>query len=266
MPPRCHGLITASPFGLRHRVYHAFHRFDGDARSNQPRSQHLWVDGKVGRLGQNREKVQHVKRTKMTWAILAVLYLSFTGWYTSCGGPLSGEEIEHYMGLLEERGRDPELISIMREFLTSDTGDDFVMLNVIDMRETPLQVEGVLPGETSEEVLAKYMQYMTPALLVRACHPVLYGVAASTAPEMFGIEGARNWTAGAGMRYRSRRDMMEIASNPAFQGSHEFKIAAINKTIAFPIDPWFHLGDPRLLLALIFLVIGLAVGALGAPT
>lgn len=205
-----------------------------------------------------------MKRTKMTWAILGVLYLSFTSWYTSCGGPLSDEEIEHYVGLLEENGRDPELISILREFLTSDTGDDFVMLNVIDMHETPLQVEGVLPGETSDEVMAKYMQYMMPALLSRACHPVLYGEAASIAPEMFGIEGARDWSVGAGMRYRSRRDLMEIASNPAFRGSHEFKIAAINKTIAFPIDPWFHLGDPRLLLALIFLVIGLSVSVLGA--
>ena len=41
----------------------------------------------------------------------------------------------------------------------------------------------------------------------------------------------------------------EITMNPEFQGSHEFKVAAMNKTIAFPIDPWFHLGDPRILLA-----------------
>ena len=45
--------------------------------------------------------------------------------------------------------------------------------------------------------------------------------------------------------------MLEIASNPAFAGAHDFKIAAMAKTIAFPIDPWFHLGDPRLLLALL---------------
>ncbi len=51
------------------------------------------------------------------------------------------------------------------------------------------------------------------------------------------------------MRYRSRRDMLEISSNPAFHGSHEFKVAAMAKTIAFPLDPWFHLGDPRLVLA-----------------
>ena len=55
---------------------------------------------------------------------------------------------------------------------------------------------------------------------------------------------------------------MDILSNPAFAGRHEFKVAAIEKTIAFPLDPWFQLGDPRLVLALLFLVIGFACQAL----
>lgn len=138
------------------------------------------------------------------------------------------------------------------------------MFNVIDMYETPLQVEGVEPGETSQEVLDKYMQYMMQALLARACHPVFYGTAAASALEMFGIDGARKWTTGAAMRYRSRRDMLEITTSPAFAGSHEFKIAAIRKTFALPVDPWFRLGDPRFVLALVFLVIGLGVGQVGS--
>ena len=69
-------------------------------------------------------------------------------------------------------------------------------------------------------------------------------------------DGMESWTAAAGMRYRSRRDMLEIAMNPEFEAAHKFKVAAMRKTIAFPIDPWFHLGDPRLLLALLLLVIG----------
>ena len=71
--------------------------------------------------------------------------------------------------------------------------------------------------------------------------------------------GMERWDSGALMRYRSRRDMLEISSNPAFRGSHDFKIAAMEKTIAFPLDPWFHLGDPRLLLAFVLGVIGLAL-------
>jgi hypothetical protein len=64
------------------------------------------------------------------------------------------------------------------------------------------------------------------------------------------------WSIAAGMRYRSRRDLLEIGTNPAFSGRHEFKIAAMQKTIAFPIDPWFQLGDPRLVLALVLGLLG----------
>lgn len=202
-------------------------------------------------------------RTKLTWMLLALLYSLFFGWYTSCSGPLSSEEIEHYEALMSRNnpGASPEQLAGLHTFLASDTGDDFVMFNVIDMHETPLQVEGVEPGETSAEVMAKYMRYMTPELVKRACHPVIYGTAAAPALDMFGIEGVRDWTIGAGMRYRSRRDMLEIATNPAFRGSHRFKLAAMNKTFAFPLDPWFHLGDPRLLLALLLLIVGLSLGA-----
>ena len=200
-------------------------------------------------------------RVKWIWAVLATVYLAFFSWYTSFGGPLTPEEIDHYVALIAESGeqRGPEREAMLRGFLENDTGDDFVMVNVIEMHATPLQVKGVEPGETSEDVLAKYMAYMIPALFVRASHPVLYGTASSPALEMFGVEGMREWTTGAGMRYRSRRDMMDIATNPAFQGSHEFKIASINKTIAFPIDPWMHLGDPRLLLALTLALVGCAL-------
>ena len=147
----------------------------------------------------------------------------------------------------------------MRRFMAEDTGDDFVMINVIDMYETPLQIEGVEPGQSSAEVVGKYMAYMWPALLSRASHPVLGGIAANQAMDLMNAPGMESWTSGAAMRYRSRRDMLEIASNPAFQGSHEFKVAAMQKTIAFPIDPWFHLGDPRLILALLLTTVGFAL-------
>ena len=85
---------------------------------------------------------------------------------------------------------------------------------------------------------------------------MIYGQAANTAMDLMNADGMDEWTRGAGMRYRSRRDMLEIASNPAFAGSHEFKIAAMRKTIAFPIDPWLQLGDPRLVSALLFGLVG----------
>ena len=192
------------------------------------------------------------------WLVLAALYAAFFSWYTSFGGPLSGEEIAHYLRIFE--GRDPapsrETLARLKRFMVEDSGDDFVMINVIDMYETPRQIEGVDPDDTSDEVLAKYMEYMYPALFLRASHPVLFGTAANTAMDLMNAEGMDVWTRAAGMRYRSRRDMLEITMNPAFWGSHDFKIAAMRKTIAFPLDPWFQLGDPRMMLALVFGLIG----------
>ena len=200
-------------------------------------------------------------RTRWIWLILVGLYAAFFGWYTSFGGPLSDEEIDNYIARLEssEPAPPPERIARLRRFMEEDTGDDFVMVNVIDIYETPLQIDGVEPGETSEEVLAKYMDYMLPELLSRASHPVLYGEAANTAMDLMNAEGMERWTRGAGMRYRSRRDLLEIAGNSEFADSHEFKVAAMRKTIAFPIDPWFQLGDPRIVLALLLGLIGCAL-------
>lgn len=197
-------------------------------------------------------------RTQWIWLILVVLYASFFGWYTSFGGPLDDEEIAHYMARLESRepSPPPEALARMRKFMQEDTGDDFVMINVIDMYETPLQIEGVEKGESSSEVLSRYMEYMYPALFARASHPVLFGQAANSAMDLMNADGMGDWTNGAGMRYRSRRDMLDIATNPAFAGSHAFKVAAMRKTIAFPIDPWIQLGDPRLVLALLLGLIG----------
>ncbi len=135
--------------------------------------------------------------------------------------------------------------------MEEDTGDDFVMINVIHLYDEPLQIEGVEPDDTTDEVLAKYMEYMFPAMLSRASHPVFQGSAVSTAMDIMNADGMESWTAGAGVRYRSRRDLLEIGTNPAFEGRHEFKVAAMAKTIAFPVDPFNYLGDPRLILALL---------------
>jgi len=200
-------------------------------------------------------------RTRWIWLVLILVYAAFFGWYTSFEGPLTDDEIDYYAARFENREPPlpPEKVAEMREFMEGDTGDDFVMVNVVDVYETPLQVEGVLPGETSEQVLAKYMAYMWPALLSRASHPVFFGDATHTAMDLMNAEGMEQWTQGLGMRYRSRRDMLEIAADPAFAGSHTFKVAALRKTIAFPVDQWGQLGDPRLVLALFLGLVGCAL-------
>lgn len=200
--------------------------------------------------------------TSVTWATLLLLYVGFFGWYTSCEGPLTPEEIARYEIVLREMSDSPDGLAKWRTFMESDTGDDFVMLNAIEMRATPTPGPGIEPGETSDAVLARYTRPFLARALRSAAHPVLGGRAAAPALDTWGIAGAEEWTDGGLVRYRSRRDLLEQivalrdADGPRI---HAFKIAAMEKTIAFPLDPWFQLGDPRLVLALVFVVVGLAV-------
>ncbi len=200
------------------------------------------------------------------WLVLVLLYMAFFSWYTSFGGPLTEEEITYYREVVEQVTEgDPARMAVWEHFMRTDTGDDFAMLNAIDMRDTPQQVEGVEPGETSQEVLAKYTAPFLGRAVLSAAHPVMLGQAAAPAIDIWGIEGANDWDQGGLVRYRSRRDLLEqaesIRDEMAGSNIHDFKIAAMEKTIAYPLDPWFQLGDPRFVFALVFAVIGLAVQA-----
>ena len=76
--------------------------------------------------------------------------------------------------------------------------------------------------------------------------------------DLWGIEDAASWSLVGLVRYRSRRDMIEIATDPAFSDAYQYKNAALQQTIAVPVEPFLMLGNPRILLALF----GVALAAL----
>ena len=200
------------------------------------------------------------RRLSWNWVILAIVYAVFFFWYTSFEGPLSDEEIAHYTEVLAQTPEIGDHGERWIGFMESDTGNDFAMWNAVDLLDTPRLVEGVEPGDSSQEVVDRYTEPFFGQALLRASHPVMGGNAANTALDIWGIEGGENWDAGLLVRYRSRRDLMEMMEEMATAGAniHTFKVAAVEKTIAFPIDPWFYPGDPRFLLALVFIGLGLA--------
>ena len=191
-----------------------------------------------------------MSRPAIRWIVAAAVYAAFFAWYTGSGEPLTPAEIDDFMQQLEQSDRDPARLAEFRAFLEADEGGDFIIANVILFHDPPLQVGDVGPDETAQQVLDRYMAFMWPELLSRACHPVIAGAAAITV-EAWGVENVDRWSMAGLMRYRSRRDMLEIVSNPAFRDAHQFKLAAIRKTIAFSIEPILNLGDPRLLLGLL---------------
>ena len=193
-------------------------------------------------------------RTKL-WLVPALLYGIFVFWYTDFSGPLSDNEVDQFVATMKANGSEPETIAFIQKFARQDSGRQFLMVNNIDMNESPPNVEGAEPGDSASKLMGRYMAHMIPALLARACHPVLMGSAVYPTMDLVGIEGAEDWDQAALFRYRSRRALLEIVTNPAFNGKHHFKTAALDKTIAYPIETSLYLGDPRLLLGLILLAL-----------
>lgn len=193
---------------------------------------------------------------KFIWGVPAALWLVFTLWYTDLGGPLTGVEVVDAMAYFDERGIEPERRERMKAFLENDTGRQFLMVNNIDMSEAPPPMEGFGPEATAADYMNHYMEHMYPELLSRASHPIFFGSAQGIVLDVSGIEGAEVWDSAALFRYRSRRTFLEIVTNPAIGPRHDFKLAAMTKTIAYPVEAQLYLSDPRLLL---FLVLGFVI-------
>ncbi len=189
------------------------------------------------------------------WLVPTLLYAAFVFWYTDFGGPLSDAEVDQFVATLTERGGDPDTIAYLETFFRNDSGRQFLMINALDMNDNPPDVAGARPGETADQLMGRYMEHMFREMLKRACHPVIVGDAVYSVIDVVGIDGAEQWTAAAVFRYRSRRSLMGILANPDTRGRHEFKLAALDKTIAFPIETRLYLGDARLLLGLALLAI-----------
>ena len=197
------------------------------------------------------------------WISLLVIYSSFFIWYTDLGGKLTDDEIEYYANKFESNalkdGRvlEPRIKELLQKFMEEDSGKQFVMVNVIDMSENPTFPDGTVSDESSDVLMNEYMEHMYVELLKRASHPVYFGNAVNGSMDIVGIENAEVWERAILVRYKSRRSFLEIVTHPDMNSKHKYKIAALEKTIAFPVENQFYLGDPRLLLGFILLIIGL---------
>ena len=190
------------------------------------------------------------KRTGL-WLVPGVIYIAFCLWYTNLGGSLSSEEIDSFVAQLEQNGATAARIANIRQFMEEDSGNQFIMINALDMRENPPDLPATGPDASASDLINHYMEHMYPAQFARASHPIFFGQAIFDAMDISGIEGAEHWDMGALFRYRSRRDIMAISTNPLFAERHDYKMGALEKTIAYPVEPDLYLSDPRFLLALI---------------
>lgn len=197
------------------------------------------------------------------WTLAAALYALFLLWHENWRGPLKPEEIDRYLTALQADGEgDPEVRAATRSFLEADDGKPFFMVNLV--RLDPGEPADPKTGRpTKGRVLAnRYFSQFRSVLLARGGYPALAARKVGPYLDSWNTPPDPGWTMMGWMRYRSRRDMLALASHPKFKAAHPYKFAAMPVTFSFPSQPMMMLvAGPRVTMAL-FLIAAAALAQL----
>lgn len=152
----------------------------------------------------------------------------------------------------------------VRKFLEEDDGGEFVMMNQLQ-----LVAGNAIHPVTGEEMSAAdvangYGESFTQALLQRGGVPVFMARRVGGNIDSWNADQNLSFSIAAMMRYRSRRDIIDIALDPAFNDAHLYKLAAIERTISYPTHMLMStsLRPPLAVLLVLMLLASLAQNAL----
>lgn len=190
--------------------------------------------------------------------ILIALYLMFLFWhYRWLSKPLTKAEIDR----LSARGGYDDMSAAekdnFRRFMEADDGKPFYMVNLMRYREKALYPDGEFPDvKTGEEAASLYNRAVIKELVKRGSYPVFYSrkmanlISDSDGTDFFEHVGV--------VRYRSRRDLLNMVESPAYMESIKHKWASLEKTVALPTRKVMMI-DPAVIVTFVMIILWLAV-------
>lgn len=176
-------------------------------------------------------------RRRWPWAVAGLLYVLFLLWHEPwLRAPLTPTEAAGALqGLEGATGLSSDEKAAIRAFFSSDDGQAFYNVNLMQYRDRAQYADGsVRPGiGTGAEAADAYARVVVPMLLRRGSYPLF--TAAKIAPFLAeGAPGADFFQEVAIVRYRSRRDMLEMITDPAYKAGSAHKFASLARNVAVP--------------------------------
>ena len=156
------------------------------------------------------------------------IYALFWAWYVGFGRKASPELIEQTLAAISKEdsvwNTDIHRQNI-RQLLENDDGKEFFMVNLLTFKR---------PRKQSIKLLYRYFNVFGKSLLKRAGHPAFNTAAVSGKIEFVGVPADEDWDVATMMRYRSRSDFARMVIETAASNHHDYKIEALDRTVAFP--------------------------------
>ena len=108
------------------------------------------------------------------------------------------------------------------------------MLNLVQLHQA--KVGHPLSGEkmSASKLVGEYFGPFALALLKRGGHPVFQARTVGGNIDSWNADNNESFGVTGMMRYKSRRDLVELIVDPGFADAHIYKLAAIARTISYP--------------------------------
>jgi len=171
------------------------------------------------------------------WIAVPILYGFFSLWYFSWSEPITAEEVDGFMEAFNNaKGSKHTDAATFRGFLEEDDGKEFVMLNLVQIHQG--DVTHPISGEKipARELLNEYFGPFALSLFRRGGHPGFQARTVGGNVDSWNADANVGFGVTATMRYRSRRDLLELVLNPDFADAHIYKLASIERTISYPTN------------------------------
>ena len=150
-------------------------------------------------------------------------------------------------------------LDLLREFASSDDGKEFFMVNMEVLYEKPQYKTGDTE-DSSEQANLRYVRNMIPMMLVRASHPYCifrpFGYLSAISKQENNL-----WHSISSVRYRSRRDFLNIVTTRRWRSIYKHKVAALKENPNIPSSTMLALPVVPILVFTLLLMVQLILMA-----
>lgn len=210
--------------------------------------------------------------------ILAVTFLSvfFAYCYFVSPGPkMTRNEVAEYVGKIEQGLQMPEpmrseFIARVRAWGEADDGEPVYMVNILHFNDQAEMHKAMWPGldiqpaATGTATHDIYLEAVKPLILPKGVWPAIgtraQGMGTLNGTNFVGFfPGFDAWSEININRYRDRRTVLQLFSDPSYLEVMPYKVVAL-RLITVPASLRFQLPDLRMALGSVLLVVFMGVG------
>lgn len=181
------------------------------------------------------------------------LMIVFMSWYQWTATKLSESEVNDYMQVIETLTQTSSArhdLPALRKFLKEDDGKPFYTVNLYRFNQTADYPKNSEFQGTGAQAYERFSQTMVPLMLKRGSHPVFASVWSDLS--------SSNWDQMVIVRYRSRRDLVDLFATQEFAKASLHKWASIQSHERLLVEA-IHIPDGFIVITLLIFMTSMVI-------